>query len=85
VARYAVRFSGDMTKDAMAALRAGRMGLQRTDSFFAEKVPYSTTVVVQADDVDDAVARVRAALQGTGDFAGFEGTAFGRPRTDDED
>jgi hypothetical protein len=84
VARYAVRFSGDMTKDAMAALRSARMGLQRTDSFFADKVPYSTTVVVQADDTADAVARVRAALEGHGDFAGFEGTAFGAPRVEDD-
>jgi hypothetical protein len=83
MARYAVRFNGDMTKDATKALRAGHMGLQRRDTFFAEPIPYSTTVVVQAKGTDDAIAKVRGALDGTGDFAGFEATAFRAYRDDD--
>ena len=82
--RYAVRFSGEMTKEAAAALRAGHMGLQHTDSFFGEPVPYSTTVVLRAGDEGEAVSRVRSALEGHGDFAGFEATAFEAYR-DDED
>ena len=81
--RYAVRFSGEITQDAMAALREERMGLQRTDSFFEDRVPYSTTVVLQADDEADAVSRVRAALTGHGDFSGFQAAAFGAYREDD--
>ena len=83
MSRYAVRFSGELTKEATRALRGGRMGLQRRDTFFAEPIPYSTTVVVQADDAADAVAKVRGALEGTGDFAGFEATGFGRYREDE--
>ena len=81
--RYAVRFSGEMTKEATAALRSARMGLQHTDSFFADQVPYSTTVVVQAGDEAEAVARVRGALEGHGDFSGFAATAFETYREDD--
>jgi hypothetical protein len=73
-----------MTKEATAALRAGRMGLQHTDSFFGEPVPYSTTVVLQASDEGEAVSRVRGALEGHGDFSGFEATAFEAYREDDE-
>jgi len=39
-------------------------------------VPYSTTVVLQAEDEADAIARVRAALDGLGEFTGFEATRF---------
>ena len=74
--RYAVRFSGEITKEATAALRAGHMGLQRTDSFFGEPVPYSTTVVLRAGDEREAVSRVQSALEGHGDFSGFEATPF---------
>jgi hypothetical protein len=82
--RYAVRFSGEMTTEATAALRAGHMGLQRTDSFFGEPVPYSTTVVLRASDEGDAVSRVRGALEGHGDFTGFEAAAFDAYREDDD-
>jgi hypothetical protein len=80
--RYAVRFSGEITKDATRALRAGRMGLQRRDTFFESPLPYSTTVVVRAASEDDAIARVREALRGTGEFAGFEALPFSAPRGD---
>jgi hypothetical protein len=80
--RYAVRFSGEMTKEATAALRAGHMGLQRTDSFFGEPLPYSTTVVLRAGDEGDAVSQVRSALSGHGDFSGFEATALAAYRED---
>ncbi|MEA2178128.1 MAG: hypothetical protein QOG77_1425 [Solirubrobacteraceae bacterium] len=82
--RYAVRFSGEMTKDAAGALRTQHMGLQRRDTFFDAPVPYSTTVVVRAASEDDAVDRVRRALDGTGEFSGFQAVAFA-PQTDDED
>ena len=52
------------------------MGRQRRDTFFAEPLPYSTTVVLQAEDEADAIARVRTALDGHGEFAGFEATTF---------
>ena len=81
--RYAVRFSGEMTKEATAALRAGHMGLQRTDSFFGEPVPYSTTVVLRASDEGDAVARVRDARRGHGDFSGFEAAPLESYREDE--
>jgi hypothetical protein len=81
--RYAVRFSGELTNEATAALRAGHMGLQHTDSFFGEPVPYSTTVVLRADDEGDAVSRVRGALEGHGDFSGLEATALEAYREDD--
>jgi hypothetical protein len=55
------------------------MGRQRRDTFFAEPLPYSTTVVLYAEDPDDAAARVRAALDGLGDFTGFESTSFSGP------
>jgi hypothetical protein len=55
------------------------MGRQRRDTFFDEPVPYSTTVVLQAESTEDAVARVRSALEGLGDFAGFEATTFKAP------
>ena len=82
--RYAVRFSGELTKEATDALRAGHMGLQRTDSFFGEPVPYSTTVVLRASDESDAVSQVRGALEGHGDFGGFEATAFEAYREDED-
>ena len=82
-ARYAVRFSGEITQDVMAALREARMGLQRTDSLFEDRVPYSTTVVLQAEDEADAVSRVRSALAGQGDFSGFQAAAFGAYREDE--
>ena len=75
-----VRFSGDLSKDAAKALRSARMGRQRRDTFFGEPLPYSTTVVLMAESPEDAVARVRAALDGHGDFAGFEATSFNEPR-----
>jgi hypothetical protein len=81
--RYAVRFSGELTKDATGALRSGRMGLQHTDSFFGEPVPYSTTVVLRAEGEEDAVARVRDALAGHGDFSGFEAVGLSEYRDDD--
>jgi len=36
--------------------------------------------VLMAESPEDAVARVRAALDGHGDFAGFEATSFNEPR-----
>ncbi len=83
--RYAVRFSGEMTKDAAKALRSHHMGLQHRDTFFAFLVPYSTTVVVRAASERDAIDRVRRALDGRGDFAGFEAVAFAAQRDDGED
>jgi hypothetical protein len=80
--RYAVRFSGEMTKDAGRALREGRMGLQHRDTFFDAPVPYSTTVVLRAASEEDAVDQVRRALDGTGDFSGFEAVAFSPPAED---
>lgn len=74
-----VRFSGDLSKDAAKALRVARMGRQRRDTFFDEPLPFSTTVVLMAESADDAVARVRAALDGLGDFVGFEATSFNQP------
>ena len=68
-----------MSKQAAKALRAARMGRQRRDTFFEEPLPYSTTVVLQAEDEADAIARVRAALDGLGDFTGFESTSFSGP------
>ena len=82
--RYAVRFSGEITKDATKALREQRMGLQRRDTFFDAPVPYSTTVVVRATSEADAADRVRQALEGTGDFSGFEAAAFSAPVEDDD-
>jgi hypothetical protein len=80
-----VRFSGDLSKDAARALRSARMGRQRRDTFFAEPVPYSTTVVLQAEDEADAIARVRAALDGLGEFTGFEATRFAARAQDADD
>jgi hypothetical protein len=81
--RYAVRFSGELTKEATAALRAGHMGLQHTDSFFGDPVPYSTTVVLRASDEGDALSRVRGALEGNGDFSGFQATPLQAYREDE--
>ncbi len=75
-----MRFNGDLSKAAAKALRVAHMGRQRRDTFFDEPLPYSTTVVLQAESAQDAVARVRAALDGLGDFAGFESTPFIAPR-----
>jgi hypothetical protein len=83
--RYAVRFSGEITKDAARALRVAHMGLQRRDTFFDAPVPYSTTVVLRASGEADAVERVREALEGAGEFSGFEAVAFSRPAADEED
>ena len=80
--RFAVRFVGDMSVEAAQALRRAHMGRQRKDSFFADPIPYSTTVVLRADDEGDAVARVRAALDGLGEFAGFEARALSTRRDD---
>jgi hypothetical protein len=80
--RFAVRFSGEMTKEAGSALREHRMGLQHSDTFFDEPVPYSTTVVLLAEDEGDAVAQVRGALEGMGEFSGFAATELS-PRRDD--
>lgn len=80
--RFAVRFVGEMSREAGKALREQRMGMQHRDAFFAAPLPYSTTVVLLAADEGEAIARVRAALEGHGDFSGFEATAFG-PRRDD--
>ena len=55
------------------------MGRQRRDTFFEEPLPYSTTVVLYAESPEDAVARVRSALDGLGDFAGFESASFSGP------
>jgi hypothetical protein len=82
--RYAVRFSGEISKDATRALREQRMGLQHRDTFFDAPVPYSTTVVVRATSEADATGRVRQALDGTGDFSGFEAVAFSPPAEDDD-
>jgi hypothetical protein len=68
-----------MSKQAAKALRAARMGRQRRDTFFEEPLPYSTTVVLYAESAEDAVARVRATLDGLGDFTGFESTSFSGP------
>jgi hypothetical protein len=83
--RYAVRFSGEITKAAIRALRAGRMGTQHTDSFFGEPIPYSTTVVLRASSEADAVEQVRTALADAGDYAGFEARALAPVREDPED
>jgi hypothetical protein len=82
-ARFAVRFVGDMSAEAAKALRRRHMGPQTSDSFFAEPIPYSTTVVVLAADADDAVTQVRDALEGLGEFSGFEAVAFSRRHRDD--
>ena len=68
-----------MSKQAAKALRAAHMGRQRRDTFFPEPLPYSTTVVLYAENPADAVARVRSALDGLGSFAGFESTSFTGP------
>ena len=83
--RYAVRFSGDITKEAARALRTHHMGLQRRDTFFSSPVPYSTTVVVRARSTADAIARVRHALEHAGTFSGFEAVAFGDRKDDGDD
>jgi hypothetical protein len=41
-------------------------------------------VVLRASDEGDAVSRVRGALDGHGDFSGFEATAFEAYREDDD-
>ena len=82
--RYAVRFSGEITKDAARSLRSHHMGLQRRDTFFASPVPYSTTVVALADDEQDAIARVRQALDGHGEFAGFQAVGLADQPDEDE-
>jgi len=79
--RFAVRFSGELTKAAMKALRAHHMGLQHNDTFFASPVPYSTTVVVRAEDDADAVEQVRDALAGHGHYVGFQARRFRRRAT----
>ena len=78
-ARFVVRFSGDLSKQAAKALRVAHMGRQRRDTFFEEPLPYSTTVVLYAENPEDAIVRVRAALDGLGDFTGFESTSFSGP------
>jgi hypothetical protein len=83
--RYAVRFSGEITKEAARTLRSHHMGLQRRDTFFESPVPYSTTVVVLADNETDAVARVREALYGHGEFVGFEAVGLADQPDDGED
>ena len=83
--RYAVRFAGDMSAEAAQALRDRRMGRQRHDTFFPEPLPYSTTVVLVAADEHDAVAQVRRALEGLGDFVGFEARGFARRGDEGED
>jgi hypothetical protein len=82
--RYAVRFRGEITKEATRALRTHYMGLQRRDTFFSAPVPYSTTVVVRASSTEDAIARVRQALEPAGTFSGFEAAAFGDRKDDAE-
>lgn len=82
--RYAVRFSGELSVEAMQALREAHMGLQHRDTFFPSPVPYSTTVVVRAAGDEDAIARVRQALDGVGKFAGFDAVPFA-DREDDRD
>ena len=78
-ARYVVRFSGDLSKQAAKALRTAHWGASAATRFFAEPLPYSTTVVLYAESPEDAVARVRSALDGLGDFAGFESASFSAP------
>jgi hypothetical protein len=78
--RWAVRFLGTPTPDAVAALRERGIEKSGLDHLFEARVAEpSTTVVVQASSKDGATARVRSALEGHGEFSGLEATRFVDP------
>jgi hypothetical protein len=60
----------------VAALEARRIKKQSVSGFFPTRPEPNTTVVVQAAGEDDAIRRVRDALEGHGDFSGFEAEPF---------
>jgi hypothetical protein len=75
--RWAVRFSGSLPADALAALKERRIETQPLDHFLRERLAApSTTVAVQAAGGDDAIHRVREGLDGHGEFSCFEATPF---------
>jgi hypothetical protein len=73
MARYAVRFRGILAPDVVAALKERHIQQTQVAGFFSTPAPEpSTTVVVwQAASSDDAVRRVRDALEGHGEFSDF--------------
>ena len=78
--RWAVRFSGTVSQEAVTALKERHIEIASLDRFFEERLPGpSTTVVVQAAAEDDAIRRVRDELEGHGEYSGFQATPFVDP------
>ena len=78
--RWAVRLSGTVSQEAVAALKERHIQIASLDRFFQVDEPgASTTVVVQAAAEDDAIRRVRDQLEGHGEYSGFQATPFVDP------
>jgi hypothetical protein len=78
--RWAVRFRGPLGPEAVAALKEAGVAKSQLAHFFDTPGPEpNTTVVVQASSEDDAIARVRSALERHGEFSSFEAVPFVEP------
>jgi hypothetical protein len=71
--RWAVRFRGTLTAETAAELEAQDIKKRSLDHLFEPRLPDpSATVQVRTAGEGAAIRRVQKALEGRGDFSGFE-------------
>jgi hypothetical protein len=74
--RWAVLIPGTPSPEILAALEQHGLTKQVLAGFFETDPEPRTTVALQAADEDDAIWRVRNALEDHGDFPDLEAEAF---------